>query len=115
MPPKLLVLDSYILHVRLVHYSGWSQLCVHAQLCLQGLGAAACLLCMLGAVIIFHSTSQPGTEMSHLLAWHQPRRPSPQTEVGSIAPPFEVPMKCSKTFWKAGAAYYATVLRWHTA
>jgi hypothetical protein len=31
-------------------YSGWRQLCVHAQPCMQGSGNAACLLCMLGAV-----------------------------------------------------------------
>jgi hypothetical protein len=33
---------------------------VHAQLCLQGSGAAACLLCMLGAVIIFFMHKTPG-------------------------------------------------------
>jgi hypothetical protein len=31
-------------------YSGWKQLCVHAQPCMQGSGDTACLLCMLGAV-----------------------------------------------------------------
>jgi hypothetical protein len=31
-------------------YSGWRQLCVHAQPCMQGSGDAACLLCLLGAV-----------------------------------------------------------------
>jgi hypothetical protein len=38
-------------------YSGWTRICVHAQPCMQGLGDAACLLCMLGAVIFIHVNS----------------------------------------------------------
>jgi hypothetical protein len=50
--PKPCALDSCDLHAMaaLTLYSGWRQLCVHVQPCVQGLGDAACLLCMLGAV-----------------------------------------------------------------
>jgi hypothetical protein len=48
--------------------SGWRQLCVHAQPCMQGSGDAACLLCMLGAVefhkqlsVIGSTSNGPGT------------------------------------------------------
>jgi hypothetical protein len=48
------------------HYSWWRQLCVHAQICVQGSAATAGLLCMLGAVIIFTARAvspryRPGT------------------------------------------------------
>jgi hypothetical protein len=37
------------------HYSRWRQLCVHAQICVQGSAATAGLLCMLGGVKNFTS------------------------------------------------------------
>jgi hypothetical protein len=40
------------------HYSRWRQLCVHAQICVQGSAATAGLLCMLGAVTIFTCIAQ---------------------------------------------------------
>jgi hypothetical protein len=42
-------------------YSGWRQLCVHAQPCMQGPGDAACLLCMLGAVLLYTAAATPRT------------------------------------------------------
>jgi hypothetical protein len=53
--------------VAVEHYSGWRQLCMHTQPCMQGYGDTACLLCM--PIIYFNMMAvyfyrYPGSPMS---------------------------------------------------
>jgi hypothetical protein len=64
---SVLALDSYELHVISERYSGWSQLCVRAQPCMQGSGDAAYLLCMLCCLNIQLHSMQPDTRCAKLV------------------------------------------------
>jgi hypothetical protein len=53
-------------------YSGWRQLCVRAQHCVQGSAATAYLICMLGAVINFSLQAAAATHEAAAAECMQP-------------------------------------------